>query len=164
MLTQARLKELFFYDSTCGDFIRIKRTTNSVCIGDVAGALNFYGYLQTNVDGKIYKNHRLAWLYVYGEFPLKDLDHINRIKTDNRILNLRQVTDAQNLQNIGLRSDNKSGYKGVSWCKQKEKWCVRMQYDKKYRHIGYFDNVHEAGKAYIVMSKEHHKFGIYTNV
>jgi hypothetical protein len=163
MLTQARLKELFFYDPACGDFVRIKRTTNSVCIGDIAGTLNFHGYIQTSVNCKIYKNHRLAWLYVYGEFPSEDLDHINRIKTDNRILNLRRVTDSQNLQNVGLRSDNKSGYKGVCWDVKKEKWSVRMTYNNKYRHLGCFDDVHEAGSAYIEASKKHHSHGIYKN-
>ena len=164
MLTQKRLKELFFYDFNCGDFIRLIKTTNSVEVGDVAGTINFYGYYQININGKIYKNHRLAWLYVYGEFPFKDLDHINRIKTDNRIKNLRLATHSQNLQNVGLRSDNKSGYKGVSWCKRKKKWCVRMNFDNKYQHLGYFDDVHEAGKAYIEASKQHHKYGIYANV
>ena len=161
MLTQKRLKELFFYDENCGDFVRIKKTTNSVNIGDVAGTKNFYGYLQINVDGKIYKNHRLAWLYVHGYMPNFDIDHINRSKTDNRIKNLRLVTTSQNQQNSGRRSDNTSGFKGVSLHKKSGKWTARIKIENKYKHLGLFETKEKAYETYVDFALKNHSHSIF---
>ncbi|MDA6380520.1 HNH endonuclease signature motif containing protein [Escherichia coli] len=67
------------------------------------------------INGKAYPAHRLAWLIVYGTMPDGFIDHINRVRTDNRISNLRLVTHSENMQNRKIQKNNKSGYRGVSW-------------------------------------------------
>ncbi len=161
MLTQQRLKELFYYDENCGEFVRLKKTTNSVNIGDVAGTVNFYGYKQINIDGKIYKNHRLAWLYVYGFMPELHIDHINRNTKDNRISNLRLVTVSQNLQNSKKRTDNTSGYKGVSLHKKSGKWTSRIKICGNYKYLGLFDTKEKAYEAYVQSALKNHSHSIF---
>lgn len=163
MLTQQRLKELFYYDENCGEFIRLQRTSNSVHVGDVAGTVNFYGYKQIRINQKIYKNHRLAWLYVYGVMPELDIDHINGNKKDNRIKNLRLVTVSQNLQNSKKRCDNTSGYKGVSLHKKTGKWTARIKIHNKYKHLGLFTSKEAAYKTYVQFALQHHSHSIFKN-
>lgn len=93
MLTQARLKELFHYDKETGAFTHIK-ARRGVRVGKILGCLANNGYLVIRADGKLYLAHRLAWMYVHGAFPPDQLDHINRMRTDNRLCNLRLATNA----------------------------------------------------------------------
>ena len=121
-LTQARLKELLHYDPENGVFTHIK-ARRGLRSGSLAGGIDkAEGYLQIMVDGKRYQAHRLAWLYVHGDFPPNDIDHISRVRDDNRICNLRLATRSENMQNLSLRSTNTSGHTGVVWCKNTEKW------------------------------------------
>lgn len=85
MMNQEILKLHLDYNQNTGVFIRRISLCNRVKIGDVAGNTNLQGYVAIRVLGKLYKAHRLAWLYVYGEFP-RDIDHINGVKSDNRIV------------------------------------------------------------------------------
>ena len=78
------------------------------------------------VFNKKYYAHRLAWLYVHGEFPKNGMDHINGLRNDNRIINLRAVSDKENSRNLSLRKDNVSGHIGVSWDTEKNKWKVTI--------------------------------------
>lgn len=115
--------------------------------GQVAGTL-CNGYIHICYKRKFYYAHRLAWLYVYGKLPDGVIDHINGNKSDNRILNLRDVTNSQNLQN---QTKGQRGNKilGVSWCKIKNKWRARIKADGKQLLIGYFDNTEDAEQAYL---------------
>src|SRR4051812_32087311 len=97
MLTQARLQQVLRYNRRTGVFYW--RAPIRAVRGSPAGARNSWGYWQTRIDGKQYKNHRLAWLYVYGCFPNGRLDHKNRNNSDNRISNLRVATPGQNRAN-----------------------------------------------------------------
>lgn len=90
------------------------------------------------IDSVRYKAHRLAWLYVYGYFPENDIDHINRMKDDNSIANLREVSRQCNIRNVGLRSTNKTGVTGVSWCKRFGKWQAQIRADKMNKNLGYY--------------------------
>lgn len=135
MLTQARLKELFDYSPETGVFTR-KSAVSQCKAGDSAGSLDPIGYLRISVDGNPFWAHRLAWLYVTGSFPLGLIDHINRVKTDNRILNLRDVTQRENVANSGLSRKNTSGHKGVSWHKALGRWMVKAKKDGKNHYIG----------------------------
>ena len=90
MLTQARLKELFTYDPLIGTFVRRERR-GSARAGEIAGTDNGCGYLQIAVDRRVYVAHRMAWLYVHGIWPPAQIDHINMIRDDNRIANLRKA-------------------------------------------------------------------------
>lgn len=98
MLTQDRLRELLHYDPDTGVFTNIK-PRHRVKVGDIAGSNSGKGYLQIQIDQKRYSAHRLAWLYTYGRFPEEFIDHINGNPSDNRIVNLREVTQRENLQN-----------------------------------------------------------------
>jgi len=114
ILTQNRLKELLEYNPETGLFIRKKTTASNAQVGNIAGFLNKHtGYKSIHIDGKEYYCHRLAFLYMNGFLPEKQVDHINRIKDDNRWINLRNATSTENLQNTSLRKSNKSGEKGV---------------------------------------------------
>lgn len=100
--------------------------------------------------------HRLAWLYVHGEWPSKHLDHLNGNRTDNRIENLRQVSVAENAENTRRpHRDNKSGYLGV--CKKRGKWLAVIQIKGKYTRIGLFDTPEMAHEAYLAEKRKHHK-------
>jgi hypothetical protein len=145
MLTQAEVKRLFDYRED-GELIRKVRTARCVQVGDVAGCLN-KGYKQTRVYGKSYKIHRLVWLYHHGYFPEHQIDHINRIKNDNRIENLREVSQVCNLRNCDHRKDNLSGIKGVSLRGKGSKWQAQIQISKKKINLGYYDTLLEAAKA-----------------
>ena len=157
-LTSSRLKEALNYDPETGTFTW-KETRRGLRIGDVAGCLAKHGYIFIRVDKNLYTAHRLAWLYVYGEWPNGNIDHINRNRSDNRISNLRSASQAENCQNKHLRSDNKSGYAGVYWCKNAQKWRAYIGADGKRISLGYF---HEKGDAVVAQSDakaRYHPFG-----
>jgi hypothetical protein len=127
MLTQERLKELMTYDESTGIFTRIKSIQRAGY--RVSDKLNVDGYLALCIDYKLYLQHRVAWLYVYGQFPEGHLDHINRIKTDNRIINLRKVTDFENRQNCLPPPNNI--YPNVHWLSRKNLFRVRVKSARK---------------------------------
>lgn len=147
MLTQERLKELISYDSSTGIFTRLKTTSSKAMKGSNPGTATSNGYLKFSVDGRSYFSHRLAWLYVYGKFPVGILDHINSDRKDNRIANLRQVTLSQNGCNRLLQSTNRSGIKGVSWEERAGQWKAVIMLDGKQKRLGYFKNKSEAATA-----------------
>ena len=146
-LTAEYLRSILNYDPETGIFTRKVGSANQVKAGDVAGSINSGGYLQIKVQSRLYRAHRLAWLYVYGTWPEGQLDHINRNRSDNRISNLREVSNKQNMQNAGKRSDNTSGHPGVSWHKQRAKWQVGIVHNQKRVHLGYFSILEEALSA-----------------
>lgn len=159
MLTQKRLKELLTYNVNTGVFVWNERRGGSALKGSVAGALS-QGYRNIQVDKKTFQAHRLAWLYVHGKFPDKDLDHINLKRDDNRISNLREVNDSENKQNQRKYSTNTSGYKGVSWSKSRNKWSAGICVNYKTISLGYFDKIEDAAKAYEDAANKFHKFNL----
>lgn len=142
-ITQKHLKELLSYDPQTGIFKWKKTKGSRAQKGNIAGSLINTGYRMVCVDHKSYPAHRLAWLYVHGYFPEHSLDHINRIPTDNRIENLREVSDQCNMRNRKISHNNKSGISGICFCKQNKKWRVSISiYNKTYNLGRYkdFDN------------------------
>ena len=121
-ITQQKLKELFNYNPETGIFTR--KTNVSQCkVGGVAGSDNGTGGIRMRASGKQYYAHQLAWLYIYGEWPINEIDHINHDRKDNRITNLRHVTHSDNQRNqIKARSNNKCGYLGVRLNKSSSKY------------------------------------------
>jgi hypothetical protein len=119
-LTQDRLKQLISYDEATGILTRLfsERVVSSEGVTD--------GYRQISLDGKQYKQHRIIWLYVYGYFP-EEIDHINGIRTDNRLSNLREVTRRENSTNKRIRSDNTSGVTGIHYRKDTGKYVAYIQ-------------------------------------
>lgn len=135
-----RLNELFSYDSSNGIVTR-KRT------GKPMGTNN-KGHLSVRVDGKHYQLHRIIWLMHTGNDPFPhEIDHINRIRDDNRIDNLRLVTHADNMNNKSLYKSNKIGYKGVT--KRGNKYEGNYYHNKKQYYVGTFDSALDAYEAIV---------------
>ena len=114
--------------------------------GKKACHLNYNGYSVLSIKGKYYYEHRLVWTYFYGRVP-ELIDHINQVRSDNRISNLREADKSVNGHNRGRPSSNTSGHKGVSWNKLRNKWDVRIQVNNKQHWIGNFDTLELAIKA-----------------
>lgn len=148
-LSQDELKSQLNYCADTGVFTW-NVTKNRVSKGDIAGFKTAKGYLSTKIFGKAYRLHRLAWFYVYGKWPNDQIDHVNGIRTDNRISNLRNATPAENAQNRCLATlPNRSSKKlGVSVNKVSGKYQARMVVNGKYFYFGTFDNEEEASSAY----------------
>lgn len=144
MITQKRLHELFDYKD--GLLIR-KINIKGYFAGSVLGTLKPRGYVVAIVDTKLYRVHHLVWMYHHGEF-VEELDHINRIRNDNRIENLRPCTHSQNLGNSRPRVHK---YKGVHFCKQTKKWRANLN-----GHLGRFNTIGEAALAYNKAAEVHY--------
>lgn len=145
-LTQKLLKEQVVYNKNTGIFTR-KVKTSKANIGDKITRTTNRGYIQFSVLGKLYLGHRLAWLYEYGHFPEKHLDHINHDKTDNRIYNLREVTNQDNHKNRTKQSNNTSGINGVYYRKDRNKWTSMITINGKIKCLGYFKDKEDAIKV-----------------
>lgn len=150
MLMQNRVKEAFDYkDGKLFWNIRKK----SIQIGDRVGGIHKHtGYRRLQLDKKTYLEHRIIFLFHHGYLP-KEIDHINRIKTDNRIQNLRECTRNQNHMNLNKQKTNcgkgcSSKYKGVSWNKNAKKWSSIIKTNYKSIYLGYFDLEKDAAEAY----------------
>ena len=146
-LTAEYLRSVLHYEPEIGIFTWKVSTSRRVKVGGVAGCQSGHGYLRIAVQSRLYKAHRLAWLYVYGAWPKDQLDHINRNRSDNRISNLRGVTNKQNLQNASKYSHNTSGHTGVCWHKQCSKWVAQIAHNRKHLSLGLFTNIEEAVAA-----------------
>lgn len=112
MLTVERLKEVLHYEPSTGDFTWLK-SLRVGSVGKMAGTLTQDRRVHIAVFGKVYKASRLAVLYMTGEWPLGEVDHINRIPNDDRWVNLRVVTRGQNMQNTGISTRNRTGVRNV---------------------------------------------------
>jgi len=128
-ITQALLRKYFHYNPTTGEVHRIVRTTRVGNEKKIFKLCKTYsgGYLRTSIHNKHILNHRLAWIYTYGEEP-EEIDHINHIKDDNRLVNLRNVTREENNRNTSLRKNSTSGYVGVCYNKVNGTWLAQVQY------------------------------------
>lgn len=124
--------------------------------GSKAGVINGKGYLCVQLGGKSYLAHRLIWIMAYGIEPAEQIDHINGNKTDNRLCNLRNVTNRQNQYNQRKpRSDNQSGYLGVS--RYGNRWMACIKINGKTNHIGYYNTPEQASEAYKTAKRIHHE-------
>jgi hypothetical protein len=147
-ITQEQIKSLLDYNEEAGVFYwKVSAANNSIKVGSVAGSLKKNGYIGIGIENKEYYAHRLAWLYVYGEFPSCQIDHINRVRSDNRLVNMRIVSNKINAQNQGLRQGSLSGFRGVNWYKKGRKWQARIHHNNKTMHVGYYDNLADAKLA-----------------
>jgi hypothetical protein len=133
--------------------------TNGVKAGDVAGSRNHDGYLRVKVLGKHYAAHRLAWFLHYGEFPSMEIDHINRNRADNRIVNLRVVTTSENAMNAGMRKSNTTGFIGVVLHKQTGKYQAQIKANGVPHYLGLFGNLSSAHAAYKSAKETLHQIG-----
>ena len=146
-LSYERLHELLSYDPESGIFIWVKNAGRHgrIKAGSVAGNISKgHGYEQINMFGVLFKSHRLAWLYMTGEWPNHEIDHINRKRADNRWVNLREATRQENLKNKEQYTNNTSGFAGVSWRNDCKKWWARIGIGGKRISLGCFEQKEDA--------------------
>ena len=149
MITQEELKEKLVYNPLTGVFSRLRGKSK-------VGTPTHHGYISIEIKRKAYLAHRLAWLYVTGNFPKELTDHINQIKTDNRFCNLREANFRQNCFNVALRKNNKTGIKGVYFNKKKQKYVAQIRINGVKTYLGAFRFKEDAGKVYDIVSKITH--------
>lgn len=134
MLTQSRLKEVLDYNSETGVFSWLSTRNGRAVEGEIAGRLHSGGYWRIDIDGYTYYAHRLAWLYVNGYFPENVIDHIDRNKLNNTIINLRESTTQCNIRNSKLNCNNVSGVNGVF--KYRGGWQAKIKIERRGIYLG----------------------------
>lgn len=153
-LTAEGLRQVVSYDPETGDFIAIIRRP-PVEPGQPCGRIDSRGYRIVWIARRPYRAHRLAWLYMTGDWPQQEVDHKNLVKDDNRWANLRLATTAENQRNTGLRRDNTSGLKGACWIRSTGSWQSYIRVNGRQLHLGYFATKEEAHAAYVAAAREH---------
>lgn len=163
MLTTERLQELLHYEPATGVFTwRVKTGGNGVGgrikAGTIAGSLTPGAYRRIRIDTVVYRAHRLAWFYVHGVWPTNHIDHIDGDRTNDSLVNLRDVTYAVNQQNQRRpQIDNISGYLGVGWHSSAGKWRARIRVGGREKYLGSFLSPKEAHEAYLTAKRKHHE-------
>lgn len=156
-----RLKQLLKYDSETGDFVWLVargKARKGIVAGNERERVN-----RIRLDGKTYAAHRLAWLFVYGEWPAGCIDHINGNARDNRIANLRLASHSENMRNRKKHKNNKSGFKGVTFEPGRTRpWCARIYVGGRLRRLGSFRCPTAASLAYGCAAKRY--FGEFSRL
>lgn len=172
LLTSTFLRELLNYDPVTGLFSWRNRTPAMFCNtkhsaahecarwnsrygGKPAGKINKNKYVDIKINGSLHLAHRLAWLWMTGEWPTCQVDHINGDRSDNRLVNLRAATNAQNCANRRIRRDNRSGLKGVYFHNQSGKFRAEICVNGRSKTIGSFDTASAAHAAYCGAAQKH---------
>ena len=146
-------KNLFVYNN--GDLFWIDSPNSLVPAGSLAGSLREDGYIGIFINGKYFFAHRIIWEMFNQEIPAgMVIDHIDGIRNNNRIENLRVCTFQQNHFNRGKQSNNKSGFKGVSWHKQKQKWVAQIKIDGRNKFLGFYTDPVKAYEKYCEVARE----------
>lgn len=150
-LTHEFVTSVLEYNKDTGHVTWKKRYSTSHAVpGARAGILDtgkYSGYRRIFIKGYRLLEHRLIWFMVYGVWPTEQIDHVNGIRDDNRLCNLREASNTINCQNKRNYSNNKSGHKGVIWHKKQKKWNAVIGVNWKLLHLGSFDSIEEAIEA-----------------
>ena len=157
MITAEELREQLNYDPETGVFTRRVRSSTRIRIGDVAGWSDKEGYVRIRVLNRVRAAHRLAWLHVHGVWPPNEIDHINGMRGDNRISNLREATHAENCRNRKKPRTGRCALKGVYM--KGARFCAKIKMNGKQTHIGYYDTEEEAHAAYMAAAEK--EFGAF---
>ena len=145
-VTHTEVLTYFHYCPLTGKFTWRKPLSNRIKIGDAVGAPVSSGHLRTRIRGQSYAVHNLIWLWMTGKWPVHIIDHKDADPMNNAWINLRQATNQENAHNRSLRSDSKTGVKGVS--RKGSKWRARIWTGKSNQHLGNFETPEEAARAY----------------
>lgn len=145
-----RLQEELDYNGDTGQFHwrRQSRSKGARPLDRPAGTVLSNGYIHITIQNCVFLAHRLAWKMYYGTDPPSEIDHVNGIRSDNRIDNLRLASRAEQSANRHRLPNNKSGYKGVMWDKQRSKWKAVIRHHGKQHNLGRFNTAEEAASAY----------------
>lgn len=167
----ALLRELLAYDSGSGLLFWMSREARHFTDGIVSAqvkaqrfntrhanrraftAVDARGYGIGGINGALYSAHRVVWAFVHGEWPTLQVDHINGNRTDNRIVNLRLVSNRHNSMNSAMKRNNTSGFPGVSWHRNRFRAQIKIHGRQKF--LGYFDAPEDAHKAYCAAKAAH---------
>jgi hypothetical protein len=157
MLEHSALTSNLDYNAMTGVFTWKLATSNSVRVGGVAGSKTKKGYSAIRILGNYCLAHRLAWFYVHGCWPDGQIDHINGNPVDNRISNLRVVSNSVNAENKRRPiTGNTSGLLGVSWMAGAKKWRAQICVKNEVVYLGLFEDKYEAHKAYLSAKRSFH--------
>lgn len=148
MITQARLKELLYYDPVDGLFIRRKP-------GAYPFGIKGKGRVTIHIEGAAYSASRLAWLYMNGEFPTGLVDHINGDPHDNRWCNLREVTRSGNAQNQH-RGQRPGKLLGAHFHKRSKRWFAQIKVNDRSQWLGFYESEQAAHEAYVTAKRVLH--------
>jgi hypothetical protein len=159
MVTVERVRDVLDYNPETGELRwKVRKSIRVKCAGGIAGGPNKGGYGVVCLDGERYLSHRLAWFMVYGYWP-GNLDHINGNPADNRLCNLRECNQAENLWNAKC-GYGRSGMRGVHWqghgTHRNKPWSARLKVNGKYHHLGRFATKEEAAEVYREKAKALH--------
>ncbi|QIG75061.1 HNH endonuclease protein [Rhizobium phage RHph_I3_18] len=153
-LNAEQVRHLFNYDPQTGIFTWRNHPKAPSWVGKRAGSRRPDGYRQILILGRLYLEHRIAWLFVTGEFPPQEIDHIDQNPSNNALSNLRPASRELNEVNKGLQKNNTSGYRGVSWSNQYQKWRASLWHHGKNKYLGAYDDKEEAYAAYCAAAKQ----------
>lgn len=153
IITQSLVKEYFDYNP--GGYLTRKKHIARMKAGTRFGGIDAYGYISGNFLANAIKEHQLVFILHHGYMP-KNIDHINRVRHDNRIENIREVTRSQNQQNRPKQANNTSGFKGVSFLSKRGKYLAKINMNYKPHHLGVYDTPEEAHEAYCIAAKRLH--------
>ena len=144
-LTYEKVKYLFRYNPFTGNLIRrVSRNTNSMK-GQIVKCQSSRRYAVVTISGRDYLVHRIIWLYMTGKWPRDQIDHINRIKHDNRWVNLREATGRQQQMNLNINRRNKLGIRGITIVRNR--FCVQLKIKGQRGYLGHFKNLDDAVKV-----------------
>jgi len=167
-LTAEYVRSILDYNPETGIFVwrerpifhfkneKSSKTWNKKYSGKIAGCKNGEGYIFIYINKQRHRAHHLAFLYIYKEYP-NMLDHKNKIKDDNRIINLRKTDKNGNNRNRFTPKNNSSGYKGVCWSKKQKKWISYIRVNNIRIHLGSFDDIKQAALSYNTAAEKYHK-------
>lgn len=154
-LTIDLLREIYNYEPDSGKITR-RVNRGKWKSGSQVGTIGKNGYRYVGINGKLYLAHRLIWLYVYGRWPVADIDHINRNRDDNRLANLREANRSENNINSKIQHNNTSGYKGAYYEKRRDYWYSEIWVNSKKIYLGSYGTAKEAGKVYEAAAKKYY--------
>lgn len=157
-LTSEQFREILIYEPDTGNLIwrnrpNLRKGWNTAFAGKIVGYRNDDGYLKMLANGRTFLCHRVIWSMVHGSWPSTTIDHINGVRDDNRIENLRLATISQNAQNQKnkrpLMPDGSPGLKGANFQKKSGRWCGRIKANGHFCYLGMFGTAEEAHQAYV---------------